>query len=223
MTYFMGVHLTHCMVQSRQTLSNTATQSRPQGMPGQSQFNLIVHAAPLSVFPEVTVTDNHGPCSTPCSVAPADFSPVPAHPQHLITLHPNPDLPWDLQQSTMENRCPLSYRLTLGAILQVCPPSFNFRETLSWHKPHFFLGRRVAGAVVCALPQGGCTTVQRSGQHCPLKSPQAGLLRLPIPNPVRKWKEAHTTNGYSPPVKTVGIQGHLETLLYPCLHSKMTK
>lgn len=123
----------------------------------------------------------------------------------------------------MENRCPLTYILILGAVLQVCPPSFNFRETLSWHNliSSWEGGWREQRSVHCS-GEGG-TTVQRSGQHCPLKSPQAGLLRLPIPNPVRKWKEAHTINGYSPPVKTVGIQGHLETLLYPCLHFKMTK
>lgn len=114
----------------------------------------------------------------------------------------------------MENRCPLSYTLTLGAVLQVCPPSFSFKETLSWHNLTFSWegGWREQQSVHCS-GEGG-TTVQRSGQHCPLKCPQEGLLRLPIPNPVRKWEEAHTTNGYSPAVKTVRTQGHLETLLY---------
>lgn len=123
----------------------------------------------------------------------------------------------------MENRCPLSNTLTPGAVVQVCPLRNNFRETLSWHNliSSWEGGWWEQQSVHCSR-EGG-TTVQRSGQHCSLKCPQAGLLRLPIPNPVRKWKEAHTTNGYSPAVKTVRTQGHLETLLYPCLLSKMTK
>lgn len=91
----------------------------------------------------------------------------------------------------MGNRCPLSYTLTLGAVLQVCPPSFNFRDTLPWHNLiSFWEGGWWEEQSVHCSGEGG-TTVRRSGQHCPLKSLLAGLLRLPIPNPVRKWKEDH--------------------------------
>lgn len=100
-------------------------------------------------------------------------------------------------------------------------PSYKFAlpaTTLEKHclgRTSFLPEKEGTASVHCS--REGDTTVQRSGHHCPLKWPQAGQLRLPIPNPVRKQNEAHTTNGFSRAVKTVRTQGCLETLLYPRL------
>lgn len=115
------------------------------GLRGQQRDSLSVHLTPRAcpdrasltpspmVFPGVTVTENRGLFSRPCSIVPAEFSPVSAHPQRLTDPYPTlprPDPPMDLQQSKTENRCPLSYTFTLGALFKVRPPSFNFRDCL---------------------------------------------------------------------------------------------
>lgn len=69
---------------------------------------------------------------------------------------------------------------------------------------------------MASLSRGLASTAHSSAQGRSVKD-------SPFPTQLGNGKKPHTTNGYSRAVKTVRTQGHLETLLYPCLLSKMTK
>lgn len=81
------------------------------------------------------------------------------------------------------------------------------------------------GTAVCALQWGGWHHYPEEWPALPTQVLAGRSVKTPHSQPSQETeKSPYGSNQWLlAAVKTVGTQGHLETLLYPCLHSKMTK